>query len=132
MKKKPQKSKTEEFREELNRQMPGYAWTIHRSSKCYGEVELTALAATGIQSAGMNRLSTLKVVRQELDDRNRYYAKSSGFGVRAPWLHEAMGNTLAQALRALQDYYEYAARKYSNHAHYLEMGRQKKESDTDG
>lgn len=106
-----------EFRKELVKIMPGYDWTVHRTkATCY-------LKATGIQSSGSNRLSTLSVVRREQNEKVRYEAKSAGFGLRAQWLHANEDGTLARALRGLQDHYEATANTYRSHAEYLKAGR---------
>lgn len=107
-----------DFRKELLRIMPGYKWTVHKPG-VYGFY----LSATGIQSAGFNRLSTLQVVVRLRKDAIEYEVKSSGFGKKAPWLSEATGCTLARALRALQVHYEYAAANNIRHARALEAGR---------
>ena len=109
-----------EFRKELIKIMPGYAWTVHMSSNPNGY-----LSATGIQSSGFNRLCTLQIVRTEKDSRIEYEAKSAGFGTRCPWLSIRTGETLAQALRSLQNYYETMANTYRNHAGFLEFARKK-------
>lgn len=106
-----------EFRAKLVKIMPGYQWVIHttRSSERYQ-------VATGTQSSGFNRLSTLEVTLRE----DLYEVKSAGFGKRAPWLHTASAPTLARALRELQDHYETMARVYSTHANDLKVGRMAK------
>src|ERR1035437_1698251 len=96
------------FRKELMKIMPGYEWTVHRNSYVKGG----HISATGIQSSGFNRMSTLQVVKREASIGPRhgeieYEVKSSGFGKKAPWLAEATRSTLAQALRALQECYEH-------------------------
>ena len=114
-----------EFRAELAKIMPGYSWTVHRPHKRF-EVEGLApqpLAATGLQSSGSNRLSTLEVTRRDIDGRATYAAKSSGYGTKARWLHESTGGTLARALRGLQDHYEAMASTYYSHAGALKAGR---------
>jgi hypothetical protein len=107
-----------EFRAELVKIMPGYSWTVHKS-RVTGR-----LVATGIKSAGSNRLSTLRVTRDEryLGDP-RYEAKSAGFGLRAPWLHTSTGATLARALRTLQEHYEWHANNYRAHAMQIQSAR---------
>ena len=105
-----------EFRKELVKIMPGYKWTIHTKASGY-------LSATGTQSSGFNRLSTLSVSRREQDGKIRYEAKSAGFGLRARWLHTNEDGTLARALRGLQDHYEAMANTYCSHAEYLKAGR---------
>lgn len=115
-----------DFRAELVKIMPGYSWTVHKQPKRY-EVEGLApqpLIATGIQSSGSNRLSTLEVTRCERDGRVTYTAKSSGYGVWAHWLHENTDKTLARALRGLQRHYEHTADTYRSHAVMLQSGRQ--------
>lgn len=106
-----------EFRKELVKIMPGYAWVVHQT-KASGYLE-----ATGTQSSGFNRLSTLSVVRREQDGKSRYEAKSSGFGLGARWLHTNEDKTLARALRGLQDHYVYTANTYRAHAASMKIGR---------
>lgn len=111
---------TKEFRAELQKIMPGYKWTVRKPLDKSGEV----LKAVGIKTAGFNRLSTLMVNRRE-KEYNKYEVKSSGFG-RAPWLGTYDAPTLAQALRGLQEHYEYMAREYSSHANHLKSARKEK------
>ncbi|CDQ10686.1 conserved protein of unknown function [Acidithiobacillus ferrivorans] len=108
-----------QFREELVKIMPGYNWTIHQS-RVPGY-----LSATGTQSSGFNRLSTLCVTRRETEGTVRYEAKSAGFGLRAKWLHSAEDRSLARALRGLQDHYEHMANTYRAHAEHLKVGRRR-------
>ncbi|EOZ5126572.1 hypothetical protein [Pseudomonas aeruginosa] len=113
--------KQSQFRAELVKIMPGYNWTVHASRSSE-----KLLVATGIQSSGSNRLSTLRVERRDnygASGKPRYEVKSAGYGTRAPWLHTAEGGTLARALRSLQEHYEGNARKYSIHASDLQRGR---------
>lgn len=106
-----------EFRKELIKIMPGYDWTVHRTK------DAGYLEASGIQSSGFNRLSTLSVVRREQDGKARYEVKSSGFGLSARWLHGNEDGTLARALRGLQDHYEATSNTYRVHAEALKIGR---------
>lgn len=106
------------FRDELVKLMPGYAWVVHRS------LSEQRIEASGTQSSGFNRLSTLSVIRTEHVDRIVYEVKSSGYGVRAPWLHTTRDGTLARALRGLQEHYEQRAATYRSHAAALQTGRQ--------
>ncbi len=48
---------TTDFRKELLAIMPGYKWTVHKT------ISGQKLEATGIQTSGFNRLSTLSVTR---------------------------------------------------------------------
>lgn len=112
------------FREELVKIMPGYKWTVHRHSKPLDD-SASYLKATGVQTSGFNRTSTLYVIRNNKEGNITYNVKSSGFGPNAPWLAERTEGTLARALRALQEHYEHMARKYSAHAHDLQLGRKK-------
>lgn len=105
-----------EFRRDLLKIMPGYKWTVHRGSDTY-------LKATGIQSSGFNRLSTLSVTRRVRGDVSEFEAKSAGFGTRAKWLHTNTDYTLARALRGLQSHYEAVANNYRSHAAYLASAR---------
>lgn len=110
-----------EFRAELVKIMPGYSWTVHKS-----RAPEHYLLATGTQSSGSNRLSTLQVERRDnyaASGKPRYEVKSAGYGKRAPWLHFAQAQTLAKALRSLQDHYESMARMYGSHASDLKTGR---------
>ena len=117
-----------DFRAEMEKIMPGYSWTVHqnRTGKWLREKypdTPAMLTATGIQSSGSNRLSTLEVARREDNGHVTYTAKSSGYGTRAPWLHENKAGTLARALRGLQDHYERTASTYRIHASSLQYGR---------
>ena len=108
-----------EFRKELLKIMPGYNWTVHKPLF----KDTSYLEATGVQSSGFNRLSTLSVVRREKDSKVEYEVKSAGFGLRAPWLFTVSEGTLARALRTLQTHYENVAANYSSHARALQDGR---------
>ncbi|MGO3563692.1 hypothetical protein [Pseudomonas helleri] len=110
--------KQSDFRAELVKIMPGYSWTLQK-----GKATDVVMIATGIQSSGSNRLSTLRVERKEIDGSVSYTAKSAGYGTRAPWLHTTSDGTLARALRSLQEHYENQARKYQSHASDLRVGR---------
>lgn len=110
-----------EFRKELMKIMPGYKWTVHTGIGLEG-----FLSATGIQSAGFNRLSTLQVYRRDGDCRVEYEVKSSGFGKNSPWLSTYTDGTLARALRGLQNHYRYMASLYSNHEWSLQGARKPK------
>lgn len=106
-----------EFRKELVKLMPGYDWTVHQTNAP------GYLNATGTQSSGFNRLSTLNIVRREQAGQIKYEAKSSGYGLRAKWLHESSDRTLARALRGLQSHYEAMASTYRSHAESMKRGR---------
>lgn len=106
-----------EFRKELEKIMPGYAWTVRRT-KTAGY-----LWAEGMQCSGFNRLSTISVQRREQDGKVVYTAKSAGSGLRARWLHENEDGTLARALRGLQAHYEWTAAHYGKHADDMRRGR---------
>ncbi|WP_140419311.1 hypothetical protein [Sphingobium sp. Z007] len=109
---------TKAFRAMLAKIMPGYSWTVHRATK-----GATCLTATGIQTSGFNRLSTLQVTYSTDSKGDWYKARSAGFGKRAPWLHENGDLTLALALRGLQDHYQYMAAAYDGHARALQGAR---------
>ena len=108
------------FRKELKKIMPGYKWTVHRTL-----TDANYLEATGIQSAGFNRTSTLYVRKSERNSIVKYEVKSSGFGRNAPWLGENYDATLARALRGLQEHYEIMGREHLRHANDLQKGRGK-------
>ena len=105
------------FRTELEKLMPGYAWTIHKGA-CPMRAE-----ASGTKSKGCNRISTMSVVRTEIDGVVEYTVKSAGYGLRAPWLHTHRDGTLARALRGLQNHYEAKAQEYQAHAQAMASGR---------
>jgi len=111
-----------EFRKELIKIMPGYQWTVHKSR----DPELY-VCATGIQSSGFNRISTLRIERRNRNGLTFYEAKSSGFGMRAEWLSSAENETIARTLRDLQNHYQRMASMYSSHAHALQHGRLNRE-----
>lgn len=107
-----------EFREKLVKIMPGYKWTVHRASK-----GATRLVATGTQSSGFNRLSTLEVTYTAKENYDWFDVRSAGYGLRAKWLCQTGDATLARALRGLQDQYRATAQTYEAHARALEKGR---------
>lgn len=111
---------SKEFRKEVLKIMPGYRWTIHRT-----RFDHSHLSATGIQSSGFNRLSTLQIVRRETSSGIEYEVKSAGYGAKSPWVGTSTAPTLRRALRGLQEHYESMARLYSGCASYLESARQK-------
>lgn len=107
---------------DLKKIMPGYKWTVHRA------LSDSNIEATGVQSSGFNRLSTLNVIRSQSESGAVFYTvRSSGFGKRSPWLATKTGYTLAQALRNLQGFYEREASNYFSHAGALKVGRINKE-----
>ena len=110
-----------EFREALKKIMPGYNWTVRKPSKYLSAGEY--LEATGTQSSGFNRLSTLSVIRRDKNGAVTFEAKSAGYGTRAKWLYTHTDGTLARALRGLQDHYEAVSNTYRGHAAALKKGR---------
>lgn len=108
-----------EFRKELVKVMPGYDWTVHRQH----HLTPHSMEATGTQSSGMNRLSTLRVTRHD-HGIVQYEVKSAGFGLRAPWLHKCRDASLKSALRGLQQHYERQAALYRGHANALQNARE--------
>ncbi len=111
-----------DFRAELVRIMPGYSWTVHKYS------DARVLNATGTQSSGFNRLSTVLVNRRDNYAGKGfpwYEVKSAGFGLRAPFLGTFADRTLARALRGLQQHYESMAATYGGHARALQNARTK-------
>jgi len=108
------------FRARLVTIMPGYSWTVHRASR-----NDTQLVATGTQSSGFNRTSTLRVIWNiSTRGNDTYRAMSAGYGAKAPWVREHTDTTLALALRGLQLAYEHEAQKYRACAAALQFGRQ--------
>ena len=106
-----------DLRKELMKIMPGYKWTVHRDR------DPDYMYATGIQTRGLNRMSTLSVARREVDGNVSYEVKSAGFGTRAPWLHTCKNSTLARALRDLQSHYMAQLTEYARHEADLQRGR---------
>lgn len=109
--------KSAEFRKELLKIMPGYRWTVHKTSNP------ERLTATGIQSSGFNRLSTLQVTRTERNEGPWYSVKSAPNGTKSPWAAETGNVTLARALRDLQKHYQWQEANYRSLAADLESGR---------
>lgn len=109
-----------EFRKELTKVMPGFSWTVEKS---WME---GIQKAEGKQTAGMNRLCTLSVLKRTNHDtgKSEYEVKDSGFGLRSPWGRSFTSHSLKSALRILQNYHEHSARHHSGQASYLQFGRQ--------
>ncbi len=110
-----------EFRAELVKIMPGYDWTVHRP------VSNVGLRATGKQTSGFNRLSTISVDRFEVAGSAKYRVRSAGHGLKARWLGEFCDTTLARALRGLQQHYQGESNTYRAAAAAMEKGRKKPE-----
>jgi hypothetical protein len=107
------------FRDDLKKIMPGYSWTVHRHSK-----DSLHITATGTQSSGFNRTSTVEVIQSTISGNVSYTVKTAGYGKRAPtWLDKNTDTTLARAFRGLQDHYERKAGVYNSHAASLRKGR---------
>ena len=106
-----------EFRNELQNIMPGYKWTVHKTSTP------DFLSATGIQSSASHRLSTLRVNRTQKESSAWYSVMSAGHGTKSPWEARIGGTTIARALRDLQTHYQRQAAKYHQLAARLEQGR---------
>ncbi len=107
-----------DFRKELLAVMPGYKWTIHKSSN-----PTRYLAATGTKSSGYNRLSTLHIVRSENDGTARYEAKLAGYGTKSPIECDTCGGTLKRALRRLQSSCEQKERHFGHLANQIQTAR---------
>lgn len=112
------------FRDELNRLMPGYKWTV-KQQRGTGWMD-----AEGTQSRGFIRTSTLRVKRIEYAGKTKGNAKTvrydvyiSGVGKKAPCFEKNSGETLAQALRNLQDVLELQARDYTSFAKTIQAAR---------
>lgn len=111
---------TTEFRKEVCKIMPGYRWTVHNQLL---DKDGKYLSATGIQSSGFNRLSTLKVVRTDRNGTIKYEVMYAGYGKKSPWLSSTKDGTLARALRGLQEHFEAMARTYTGAANDLQTAR---------
>jgi hypothetical protein len=116
------------FREELEKIMPGYKWTVKNPSRFDTPEEKNLyMEATGIQSAGFNRLSTLWVCRREKGSVILYEATIYGYGLRSSAIASCKDEpTLARCLRGLQSICQSAKCKYGGAESYLEDARKKK------
>lgn len=116
------------FRDELIRLLPGYKWTVHKPSVFFEKTPelISDLTAEGTISKGFNRLSTIEIRRIEKNTGVEYTARSAGSGTRSRWLGEQKRDTLAQAIRSLQEYHEMWAREHAAHAGYIQGSRKKK------
>lgn len=113
---------TNEFRKEVEKIMPGYKWTIQRPYKDGGAF----LKATGTQSAGFNRLSTIKIERRVNNDTTVVYEASiADYGMRGPWRATFADGTLARALRGVQEQCEAMRGVYSACVVAMNTGRGK-------
>ena len=115
--KKEEPFTTTDFRNELKKNMPGFKWTVHKQ-----RISKEFFEATGIQSAGLNRIGTMEVERL----RGVYGVKVSGHGTKVPWISTATGRTLMQALRGVQDNCEWHARNFASVATMIKNARKKK------
>lgn len=111
-----------QLRAELQRRMPGYRWTVHRP-----DADGRRIDATGTQSAGSNRLSTLTVIRRLKPfgggDYPCYEAAIYGPGTRGVAEFVCVATTLARSLRFVQDRAEAQARHWCGIAARLAEGR---------
>jgi len=98
---------------------------VHRAPK-----NATKIVATGTQTSGFNRLSTLEVTHSVVAGGDWFTARSAGYGLRAPWLHENGDVTLARALRGLQEFYRRKANEYGGHERAIALGRQARDGGT--
>ena len=109
-----------EFRKELLKTMPGYSWAIHKSYD-----PRNYLYATGTQSSGFNRTSTMYVLVRRNHDEIEYETEISGYGTRAVREEPSKGPTLSIAFRGLQDYLGKRAAHYEHLHTSLVHGRNK-------
>ena len=119
-----------DFRKELVKIMPGYKWTVRNPSRFdTKEKKDLYMEATGIQSAGFNRLSTLWVSRREKNGAVGYEAKIFGYGLRNSAISSCTwgAKTLARCLRDLQNTCELMKRTYGGAEFHLESARKKAE-----
>ena len=119
---------TTEFRAEVTKIMPGYKWTVAKPYRLIGEPDdapgFALLRATGIQSAGYNRMSTLEVERRvEGNGLPMYEVSIAGYGTRTPWIATLKGLTLARALRSLQKHCSAMMREYNACVGAMVLGR---------
>jgi hypothetical protein len=114
-----------EFRKELVKLMPGYKWKVHQPERCIDAIAgRKVLKATGTQSSGFNRTSTMQVERECRSGEPVFYgAKIADYGRGAPWSFFGHGNTLAQALRDLQRQCELEANRCKAMAERIDSAR---------
>ena len=106
-----------DFRNELKKLLPGYNWTVHKGTS-------SEFQASGIQSAGFNRLSTIEVNR--FKTTAWYKTFGYGYGTRVNSLGTSSGATLAQAIRSLQEGLENMGSKLLGLAGSIEAARKTK------
>lgn len=137
----------EAFRAELLKRMPGYKWTIARRASSLiwnpatrkhetctqAESDAQHMVATGIMTAGLNRLSTLRVERWGGEAVRVDAALWQGTPGRVPLVRKAERlDSVASALRRLQDVCESQASWYSGAAGTLRGARLHVDATTDG
>ena len=119
----------DDFRKELLAVLPGHKWTVHKPPMPWmdkPEDKHRIMEATGIVSAGFNRMSTICVHRSVKGGITWYTVKSWGYGTHGRLLGEQGNKTLKSALRDLQDHFDYRAREYRGAALDIEHSRPKK------
>ena len=109
---------TTDFRAELKKWMPGFKWTVHKQ-----RLGSAFFEATGIRSAGFNRMGTMRIERCATQFGIRYTVKVDGFGKKGSWLNAATGSTLRQALRGVQENCNWHARNYASLATMIQNAR---------
>lgn len=121
---------TSEFRAELMKIMPGFNWTVARPYRLYKEPDtapgFALMKATGIQSAGFNRMATLGVERRDENGKVEYEVSIADYGTRGPWVETYKRETLARALRSLQERCESMRGVYAACVNAMQGGRAKK------
>ena len=123
----------DDFRKELLAALPGHKWTVHKPLMPWmdkPEDKHRIMEATGIVSAGFNRMSTICVHRIVKDGMPWYTVKSRGYGTHGQFMGERVNKSLKSALRDLQDHYEYMAQEYRGVVYDIESSRPKKEKVT--
>ena len=118
---------TSEFRNELTKIMPGYKWVIAKPYRFKTDTDpgIARMTATGIQSAGYNRVSTIRAKRDDGGSGGtvEYTVSIADYGARSPWLETVKAPTLARALRCLQDRCESMAGMYAACVRKMQAGR---------
>lgn len=112
------KAGSADFRKWLRKVLPGYNWTVHKSK--FPDLQ-TAIHATGVQTSGFNRTSTIEVVMKK--QGQWFEAYISGYGKHSTVLGEGFGRTVAQAFRALQSNLETKAQIYAVQAGTVQAAR---------
>jgi len=120
MAEKNQKPARTVFREELQKIMPGFKWTIKKHGYTDDDRYMEAFARL---SQGFNRMCTIKATRTTGNAGTYYEVTIWGHGTHGERLASMNGLSLAQAFRRVQDVCLNYSGTYAAAASYLKSGR---------